>query len=307
MRTVAALLIGALVLAAPAAAKPRPLFGFNDSPESFALHPDRAAADHARIARVPVSWALTEPTRGTYDWSGIDPAVEALAARGVRVLFVISAAPDWAAPGCVTNVYLATCAVGYGYEGDYQRLALALLARYPRSKVQAWNEPNIPLFGELAPTRAAELTNDLYAVAPHAVIGPAASPGDELNLPYTRRMYRRINRHVPLGVNFYPRSVVNGRGIGVDWHAASEIAGDRQIWVTEVGFSSDQFGRAGQAAKAAQAYDFLAAHGAHAIIFHRLVDVPIAGSPWLSSLGVLDAAGDPKPAFGALRKAVRRG
>jgi hypothetical protein len=303
---VAALLIGALVIAAPATAKPRPLFGFNDSPQSFALHPDRAAADHARIARVPVSWALTEPTRGTYDWSEIDPAVQALAARGVRVLFVISAAPAWAAPGCVTDFYLATCAVGYGYEGDYERLALALLARYQRSKVQAWNEPNIQPFGALGPKRAAELTNDLYAVAPHAVIGPAASPGADGNLRYTRRMYRHINRHVPFGVNFYPRSFVNGRGIGVDWRAASTIAGDRQIWVTEVGFSSDQFGRAGQAAKAALAYGFLASHGAHAIIFHRLVDVPIAGNPWLSSLGVLDAAGDPKPAFRALGRAVRR-
>jgi hypothetical protein len=307
MRTVFALLIVALVLAAPAAAKPRPLFGFNDSPQSFALHPDRAAADHARIARLPVSWALTEPTRGTYDWSEIDPAVQALAARGVRVLFVISAAPPWAAPGCVTDSYLATCAVGYGYEGDYQRLALALLARYPRSKVQAWNEPNIQPFGALAPKRAAELTNDLYAVAPHAVIGPAASPGDDRHLPYTRRMYRYINRHVPLGVNFYPRSVVNGRGIGVDWRAASAIAGDRQIWVTEVGFSSDQFGRAGQAAKAAQAYGFLATHGAHAIIFHRLLDVPVAGSRWLSTLGLLDRDGMPKPAFRALRRAVSRG
>jgi hypothetical protein len=293
-------------VAAPASGAQRPLFGFNDSPQSFDEHSEQAAVAHARIARVPVSWELTEPQRGVFDWTELDPAVAALEAHGIRVLFVISAAPTWAAPVCVPDP-LTTCGVGRGFEGDYQTLALQLLSRYPRSKIQAWNEPDIPAFGDLQPKRVAELTNDLYAVMPHAVIGPAASPGDALHLPYTRRMYRHINRHVPLGVNFYPRSAVNGRGIGVDWRDASEIAGDRQIWVTEVGFSSDQYGRAGQAAKAAQAYSFLDDHGAHAIIFHRLLDVPVAGSPWLSSLGMLDAAGDPKPAFRALRLAVKRG
>jgi hypothetical protein len=254
-----------------------------------------------------VSWEATEPTPNDFDWSQTDAAVRALQARGVRVLFVLSAAPRWAAPGCDTNYYVTTCGVSRGYEWAYQRLALELLARYPGSRIQAWNEPNIGSFGNLHPRRAAELTNDLYAVAPHAVIGPAASPGDKRHLPYTRRMYRHINRHVPLGVNFYPRSVVNHRGIGIDWRDVQEIAGRRPIWVTEIGFSSDQFGLAGQAAKAAQAYRYLERNGARAIIFHRLVDVPVADSPWLSSLGMLDSDGDPKPAFRALQRAVRRG
>jgi hypothetical protein len=287
-----------------AAASPRPLFGFNDSAVSFEEHPDRAAGE-AEVARLPVSWEVTEPAPNDFDWSQTDGAVRALNARGVRVLFVISAAPRWAAPDCVTNYFVATCGVGRGYEWAYQRLALELLDRYPGSRIQAWNEPNIDPFGALHPTRAAELTNSLYAVAPHAVIGPAASPGDKRHLPYTRRMYRHINRHVPLGVNFYPRSVVNHRGIGIDWRDVQKIAGERPIWVTEIGFSSDQFGLAGQAAKAAQAYGYLADRGARAIIFHRLVDVPVAGSPWLSSLGMLDSDGEPKPAFRALRRAVR--
>jgi hypothetical protein len=224
----------------------------------------------------------------------------------VRILFALSAAPDWARTGCEPNFVMPTCGPGRGHEDDYQRLALALLQRYPGSKVQAWNEPNIPLFGNLRPRRAAELTNALYAVAPNAVIGPGASPGGGTNLPYTRRLYRKVNRHVPLAVNFYPRSVISLRGLGKDWPIVREIAGKRQVWVTEIGFSSSEFGRRGQARLAADAYRFLARHGARAIVFHRLVDVPVAGSSWLSSLGLLDSAGKPKPAFRALRRVVRK-
>lgn len=296
----------AVALAAPATVAAKPLFGFNDSAQSFAEHPAYAATD-AQIARLPVSWELTEPTRGTYDFSALDPAVNALEARGVRVLFVISAAPAWAAPGCVPDAPASTCSVGHGHEEAYQRLAVALLGRYPGAKIQAWNEPNIPEFGALHPKRAAQLTNALYAVAPGRIIGPAASPGDARHLPYTRQMYRHINRHVPLAVNFYPRSVVAQRSIGTDWRYTRDIAGHRRIWVTEIGFASSEFGDRGQAAKAVMAYRFLADHGAHAVIFHRLVDVPVAGSPWLSSLGLLDADGQPKPAFTALTNAVQGG
>jgi hypothetical protein len=296
----------AVAIAGPSAASAKPLFGFNDSAASFEEHPNYAATD-AQIARLPVSWELTEPTPGTYDFSSLDPAVTALANRGVRVLFVISAAPAWAATGCVPDAPVSTCAPGRGFEGDYQRLALALLSRYPGSKIQAWNEPNIDQFGSLHPKRAAQLTNALYAVAPGKIVGPAASPGDARHLPYTRRMYRHINRHVPVAVNFYPRSVVATRSIGTDWRYVRDIAGKRRIWVTEIGFSSSEFGRRGQAAKAVLAYRFLDDHGAHAVIFHRLLDVPVAGSPWLSSLGLLGADGRPKPAFTALTKAVRRG
>lgn len=293
----------ALALASPGAAAAKPLFGFNDSAESFEQHPAYAATD-AQIARLPVSWELTEPARGTYDFSELDPAVSALGAHGVRVLFVISAAPRWAANGCVPDAPVTTCPPARGFEGDYQQLALALLQRYPGSKIQAWNEPNIDLFGSLHPKRAAQLTNALYAVAPGRIVGPAASPGDAKHLPYTRRMYRHINRHVPLAVNFYPRSVVAQRSIGTDWRYTRDIARHRRIWVTEIGFASSEFGKRGQAAKAVMAYRFLADHGAHAVIFHRLVDVPVAGSPWLSSLGLLDADGQPKPAFTALTNAV---
>jgi hypothetical protein len=119
-------------------------------------------------------------------------------------------------------------------------------------------------------------------------------------------LYRHVNRDVPLAVNFYPRSVISLRRLADDWPDVREIAGHRQIWVTEIGFSSSEYGRRGQATRAARAYRFLTRKGAHAIIFHRLLDVHVEGSRWLSSLGLLDSVGKPKPAFRALRDAVRR-
>lgn len=300
----ATLLAAVLLCVGVPAAGAAPIFGFNDSAESFEAHAGQASSAGATIARLPVSWELTQPAPGPFDWSEIDPAVQALKAQGIRVLFVISATPAWAAGDCEPDDEIVTCGVGEGHEDDYQRLVIALLQRYPGSKVQAWNEPNIGLFGALTPKRAAELTNDLYEVAPHKVVGPAASPGDAAHLPYTRHMYRHINPHVPLAVNFYPRSVVSVRGLQDDWPDVREIAGPRPVWVTEIGFSSSEYGTDGQASRAAAAYDFLTRKGAHAIIFHRLLDVPVAGSPWLSSLGMLTADGIRKPAYKALRRAV---
>ena len=287
-------------------ASARPILGFNDTAETFAARADAVEAAGAKMARIPVSWERTEPRPGRFDFSWLDSAVTALGSRGVRPLFVISAAPAWAAPECDRTVTL-TCAVGEGYEGAYARMALTLLQRYRSSQVQAWNEPNLAGFGAIEPGRMAELTNVLYSVAPRKVIGPAASPSPANFLRYTARTYRRINRHVPLALNLYPRSVFDARRLGHDWRRARAIARHRQIWVTEIGFSAHEFGEGGQARRSASAYRFLARNGARAIIFHCLQDPTGMGNDWLETLGVLRADGRRKPAYRALRRAALRG
>jgi hypothetical protein len=183
-------------------------------------------------------------------------------------------------------------------------MGLALLQRYRGSQLQAWNEPNLVQFGAIGARRVAELTNVLYRVAPRKVIGPSASPSGPAYLRYTDRAYRSINRHVPLAVNLYPRSIYRKRQLGDDWARAQEIAGGRAVWVTEIGYSTSEFGAAGQARRTASAYRFLADHGARAIIVHCLQDHPTPQSEWLSSLGLLHADGTPKPAYRALREAI---
>ena len=287
---------------AGAAAAP-PLFGFNDSPATFAAHAGAAARAGARIARVPVSWELVQPRPATSDWSSLDGAVAALHARGIRVLFVLGAAPAWARPDCTPDSTVPTCPPDPAYDNAFARFGLALLKRYPGARLQAWNEPNIAAFGALSPSRAAALTNVLRPIAPRRVIAPAPSPGDGY-LRYATRMERRLDPGTPIAANFYPRSVVSTHSLDVDWPRVRRIAGGREIWVTEVGFASSEYGRQGQARRAGHALRFLARHGARAIIFHRLMDQADAPSSWLGTLGVLGVEGREKPAFRALARAV---
>jgi len=294
-------LIAGLLAVPGADASNGPIFGFNDTPETFAARADAAKNAGAKMARIPVSWELTEPRPGQYDFSRLDPAVTAVGSRGIRPLFVLSAAPDWAAPQCDRSA-TPSCAVGEGFEDAYAQMALQLLQRYRGSQVQAWNEPNLPGFGGITAERVAELTNALAAVAPRKVIGPAASPGRPDYLGYTARAYRRIDRRVPMALNLYPRSVFRAQHLGEDWRRAAHIAGDRQIWVTEIGFSTWEFGAGGQARESVSAYRFLAEHGARAIIFHCLQDPADTDNDWLGTLGLLSTDGQPKPAFRALRR-----
>jgi hypothetical protein len=303
-RTLCLLALVAGLLAAPsAAAAPKPIFGFNDTAETFAARADAVKGAGAKMARIPVSWERTERWRGSYDFGWLDDAVTELGSRGVRPLFVLHAAPGWAAPDC-NRFITQTCAPGEGFEGAYAELALRLLQRYRGSQIQAWNEPNLREFGDISPERAAELTNVLYGIAPRKVIGPAASPGGIDYMRYTAAAYRQIRPEVPLALNIYPRSVISAGQIGEDWRRAERIAGRRPIWVTEIGFSTSEFGPRGQAWHTAAAYRYLARHGARAIIFHCLQDSPTAPSPWLGTLGVLRSDGARKPAYRALRKAV---
>src|SRR4051812_3657039 len=46
--------------------------------------------------RQPVSWALNEPTQGTFDWTQLDAIVERSTARGMKLVTVVENTPDWA-------------------------------------------------------------------------------------------------------------------------------------------------------------------------------------------------------------------
>ncbi len=305
-RTRTLMLLAALVaLLAAASASAKPIFGFNDTAETFAARADAARGAGATIARIPVSWEFAEPQPGEFNFAWLDPAVGALRARGIRPLFVLSAAPAWASPECNRSV-TQTCGVGKGFEGAYAGIALELLQRYRGAQVQSWNEPNLVGFGAITPRRVAELTNVLYSVAPRKVIGPVASPGEPTYLRYTSRAYRHINRHVPLAINLYPRSVFRARRLDDDWRRVQAIAGKRPIWVTEIGFSAYEFGEAGQARHSASAYRYLADNGARAVIFHCLQEPANVENDWLRTLGLLRADGERKPAYHALRRAAAK-
>jgi polysaccharide biosynthesis protein PslG len=117
-------------------------------------------AAHATWLRVTVSWANLEPAQGTYAWNKATPptAVKNLelvlrgaAARGLRVIAVVTTSPAWARPaGCTSSA----CAPAR--PSDYAAFVEAAALRYRAAPFgvhmwEVWNMPNTKAFHKPAP------------------------------------------------------------------------------------------------------------------------------------------------------------
>jgi len=105
-----------------------------------------------------VRWEQIEGTQGDYGWAGLDAIVDAYHAAGFKVLFSVTAAPDWARPG----------RPGDGPPDDPQHLAdfMGAMAAHFRGRVHAyevWNEPNTRHEWEGVPLSAADYVRLLEA------------------------------------------------------------------------------------------------------------------------------------------------
>ena len=102
----------ALMLAAPstAAASPYVQYGLQDDawiengPGSLDTRLDRLQSLGVDIVRVTLDWRATEPTRGTFDWSSVDPVLQGLHDRHIQVLLTLYGTPSWANGGKGPNV-----------------------------------------------------------------------------------------------------------------------------------------------------------------------------------------------------------
>jgi hypothetical protein len=115
---------------------------------------DQYAAIGARVARFQLIWENVQPAgASTYDWQYIDAVISGLTARGIEPLPVIDTTPPWArSAGCTAHV----CAPAD--PDTYATFAAAAAARYAPMGVhqwEIWNEPNISMFWQPAPSSAA--------------------------------------------------------------------------------------------------------------------------------------------------------
>ena len=113
----------------------------------------RVMADSGVTAlRVPFYWARIEPVRGKFDFSSVDPFVEACARGHIELLPIALRAPAWAAahpklansPPAGTRDYaafLTTLIERYGPDGSFWS-AHPSLPKQPIETWQIWNEPN---------------------------------------------------------------------------------------------------------------------------------------------------------------------
>ena len=94
-----------------------------------------------RWIKQQVEWFRYNPGPGQYDWGRLDAIVDACSSRGIKVLFSVVKAPEWARPGG-DDRSVAGPPADPGTYAEYMR---QMAARY-KGRVQAyeiWNEQNL--------------------------------------------------------------------------------------------------------------------------------------------------------------------
>jgi len=188
VKTTILLLALAAALAAPSMAQALPPAFFGIAPQTQLSDTDASYMKAGRIGSVrwPVNWATVQPTaKGGYDWSSVDPAVEAAARHGLTVLPFLYGTPRWVAAkpttlpvdsGRARKAWLAfvTAAVQrYGPGGEFWNLHAPTVAGVnyvpaiplplPIRSWQIWNEANFFYFAYPAsPNRYARLLKPTY-------------------------------------------------------------------------------------------------------------------------------------------------
>jgi hypothetical protein len=157
---VAVVVLGAL--AASAAALPAKFFGV--VPQSALTQEQFNTLKQGKVKsmRVALIWAGVQPTKGTFDWAGVDELVEHASKSGIEVLPFIVGTPTWVAPSVKVpgsnSLAPARLPVSGSAATAWTTFLKAAVARYgdggtfwaehptlpdvPIKNWQVWNEPN---------------------------------------------------------------------------------------------------------------------------------------------------------------------
>lgn len=300
-----------------------------------------------------VRWDGLEPSQGApVDWTQLDTAVNTAAAAGIKMMFSVVAAPQWAA------------VQGAQFPRDpelFQPFLKQMVSRY-RGKVQAyqiWNEQNFAIEvgkGQINAGKYVEFLKACYetikAVDPSIIVISGAPTPTGVNDPnlaiddatYLQQMYAYQNGVVkdyfdvlgahPQGYanppeenvanhtqanfsnhpSFFFRRVEDYRDI---MHKAGD--GNKKIWATETGYSSNPQAPAGYE------YARTISEQQQADYLQREIKYARANWPWLDVMfiwnlnfqavvpqtdekwgfGVLNPDYSPRPAYTALQKMAK--
>jgi len=205
-----------------------------------------------------VSWASTEPSKGSYHWDDCDNVVNAAEQYGLKVLFRVDHPPAWANGTGRTDPPTDPA--------DFGDFMYALADRY-KGRVAAyeiWNEPNLDYEWGNRPPDPAGYVALLKAVYPrvkeadpHALVVTAGlstagegSEGAMGDLIYLRRMYDAgakdyfdvLGSH-PYGGPYDPDRTTGAKG-GMCFYRAKQQHDvmveygddDKKVWATEFGW-----------------------------------------------------------------------
>jgi len=339
--TVLGLGLIALLVVAPGIAEARPAPGVvTQAPlgERDFARMERAGVETVRFL---VRWREVEPERGRLDWSSVDAVLAGAARHGVKVLPIVYGSPAWIAEPeshppidgarerAAWRGFLTALVDRYGREGSFWEGAGR---RAPITRWQIWNEPNFDFYWDPKPA-VGEYARLLHISAgairgadrrARIMLGGVAAVRS--GMPwwhFLRRLYRvpRIEHDFDLvalhpyapGIHLLRRQVELAREI-MDSARDSRT----RLAITEVGWASSGpptplvRGPRGQARMVKRTYRLFARSDRG----WRISDVQWYA--WQDSLaveafcgfcrhaGLFDLAGEPKPAWRAYRRAVRR-
>jgi hypothetical protein len=299
----------------------------------------RVMADSGVTAlRVPFYWARIEPVRGKFDFSSVDPFVEAAARGHIELLPIALRAPAWAAlhpklanspPAGTRNyaAFLTTLIERYGPDGSFWSDHPGL-PKQPIETWQIWNEPNHDHYWSDQPYAAAYVR---LARAARAAIKKADPDALVVAAGFADRSWESISEIYRAGakgvfdaVAIHPYTYEVADVLRLVRYARRSLRqagdGDRPLWLTEVTWSSGK--RPGhepypfettepdQAKRLAQALPLLIRQrrqlGIDRIFWENWIstDTNHANPFDFSGLRVLDADGSvrAKPAFAAFKR-----
>ena len=298
--------------------------------------------DYARIGRLGVTlrigvhWSEIERQRGQFDFAPLDRLVAEAGRRGVRLLPVIYGSPAWAASEPARPPLRGAAA------RSWRRFLITVVRRYggaaagaearvgaPIRIWQVWNEPNFRLFWKPRPSargyarllRAS--ARAIRTVDPRAtIVAAGVAPVESGMRPYAfmRRLYRTAGAADSFDVaalhpysTTLPMLVSQVRRMRYEMRLGGD--GRKPLLISELGVASGpryrspfDLGLSGQARFLARAYRALLRNRQH---------WRIAGAYWFSwrdlggfdphcafcpYSGLLDVAGEPKPAWYAFRR-----
>lgn len=287
--------------------------------------------------RFSVSWREIEADSGRQDWSGPDAAIAAANRNGVRVLAVLSGTPYWASSAPDSVLAQGRIACGSSKYSKYpprsydtwQRFVGEATTRY-RGKVAAWEVWNEPDLGsgdtDARPCRfwcgsPAEYAKLLAAASmvirsrspetPVVLGGLALVPPDTgfLRAILTDRAYPAARFFDIANIHYYrDTNTIASTVTHVRETLRAGRAGERRLWVTETGTTSNQ-GEQQQAEFLARVVPRLLDAGIERVFWWRLFERPRRTTPGPCGnvppnpgFALLRPAGEPKLAFFALER-----
>ena len=315
-----------------------PLFGFNDNAVragQLSAEEDAAltAGVGANVSRITMDWRWVEARRGRRDFSQYDPLYQALLARGVRPVWVVAYAPQWAFDENVScNQWAEECRFPPAPEhlGAWRSFAAQVAERYPdAAAIEVWNEPNLRFFWGPPPdparytTLLAEAYDAVKAVRPAMpVIGGSVGNnqvdhpgGGDMSLrTFLDGMYRSGAQAKMDAISFHPYPISTSLEEGSLWansfaqvREVRDAHGDagRPLWITETGvsttrpeptFTDDQQAEVSVAMLRSAA----AMPDVEAFMLHTLVEAPPEHEEETIGYGIVRRDLTPKPAYCAL-------